>query len=56
MGRRNGVHAALDIAVTAGMRADLLAHTIASSAAATERYEERKREFGDTAARCSEQG
>ena len=38
------------------MRADLLAHTIAPPAAATERYEERKREFGDTAARCSEQG
>ena len=53
---RNGVPAALDFAVTSGMRRDMIAHSAASSTAATERYEETKRQHQDTAERCSEQG
>ena len=53
---RNGIPAALDFAITSGMRSDLLVHSAASCTAATERYEERKREHQKTAERCSEQG
>ena len=53
---RNGVPAALDFAVTSGMRADMLVHSAASPEAATQRYEERKRQYEETATRCARQG
>ena len=43
-------------AATSGLRADLLAASAASSSAATERYEEFKRQHQDTARLCAAQG
>ena len=53
---RNGVPAAWDFAATSGLRADLLGASAASPSAATERYEEFKRQHLDTERQCSEQG
>ena len=53
---RNGVPAAWDFAVTSGLRTDLLAASAASPSAATERYEEFKRQDLDTERQCAAQG
>ena len=43
---------ALDFAMTSGLRADLLVHTVADASAALDRYEEHKRQHLDTARAC----
>ena len=53
---RNGVPAAWDLAVSSGLRADLLAESAASPSAALERYEEAKRQHQDTQRRCQAEG
>jgi hypothetical protein len=53
---RNGVAAAWDLAVTSGLRADLLADSAANPGTALERYEEAKRQHGDTQRRCQAEG
>ena len=53
---RNGVPAAWDFAVTSGMRADLLTASAASASAATDRYEEVKRQHLGTARSCADVG
>ena len=53
---RNGAPAALDFAVTSGLRGDLLAASAAAPSAAAERYEEQKRFFLDTERSCAAAG
>lgn len=53
---RNGIPAALDFAVTSGLRGDLVVSSAEASGTAAERYEEHKRQFLDTARRCSDAG
>jgi hypothetical protein len=53
---RSGVPAALDFAVTSGLRTDLLAASAANPETAAERYEEQKRQFLDTARGCAAAG
>ena len=53
---RNGVPAALDFAVTSGMRAPLLTATIADPGEACDRYEEHKRQYLNTGRLCFDAG
>ena len=53
---RSGAPAALDFAVTSGLRSGLIASSAASAASAAEHYEEVKRRHLDTARCCSEVG
>ena len=49
---RSGLPAALDFAVTSGLRADLIAHSVADPGAGLARYEEYKRQHQGTAQAC----
>ena len=49
---RGGLPAAMDFAVTSGMRADLIVHAVADPGAALDRYEEYKRQHQGTAQAC----
>ena len=49
---RGGLPAAMDFAVTSGMRADLIVHSVADPGAALDRYEEYKRQHQGTAQAC----
>jgi len=53
---RSGAPAALDFAVTSGLRTDMLATTVLDAGAATARYEDLKNSFLDTKAHCQSEG
>ena len=53
---RRGAAAALDLAVTSGLRSDIVRNSAEDGTSAVKAYEERKRSYMDTEAICQEEG
>jgi len=53
---RSDSPAALDFAATSGLRSDVLTHSARDGSVATQLYEDKKRNFLDTASLCSQEG